>query len=60
MAHAVEKASSLELPTMIESLRGHQFDAAIGSIDFDGKGDVTTQSPSLYVWRGAEYTPLEE
>jgi branched-chain amino acid transport system substrate-binding protein len=56
---AAERTGSLELPAVIESLRGHQFETVLGSIDFDGKGDVTTQSPIWYVWRGGEYMPLE-
>jgi branched-chain amino acid transport system substrate-binding protein len=44
---------------MITSLRGHQFDTVIGPIDFDEKGDVTTQSVILYIWRGGQYMPLE-
>ena len=59
-AQAAEKSGSLQLQAMIASLREHQFDTVLGSIDFDEKGDVTTQSPIWYVWRGSEYVPLEE
>jgi branched-chain amino acid transport system substrate-binding protein len=59
-AQAAEKAGSLELQAMIASLRQHQFDTVLGSIDFDDKGDLAVQSPVLYVWRGGEYMPLEE
>ena len=45
---------------MIRSLREHQFDTVLGSIDFDDKGDVTTQSPIWYVWKGGGYLPLEQ
>jgi branched-chain amino acid transport system substrate-binding protein len=57
-AQAAEQAGSLELPAMIASLREHQFDTVLGPIDFDGKGDVTTQVPVLNVWRGGTYVPL--
>jgi branched-chain amino acid transport system substrate-binding protein len=58
-AQAAEKSGSLELQAMIASLRKHQFDTVLGSIDFDEKGDVTTQTPIWHVWRGGEYMPLE-
>jgi branched-chain amino acid transport system substrate-binding protein len=58
-AQAAEKAGSLELPAMIESLREHQFDTVLGPIDFDDKGDLTVQKPVWYVWRGGTYAPLE-
>jgi branched-chain amino acid transport system substrate-binding protein len=59
-AQAAEQAGSLELPTMIASLRQHQFDTVLGPIDFDEKGDLTVQSPAWYVWRGGTYVPLEQ
>ena len=59
-AQAAEKSSSLESNAMIASLREHQFDTVLGSIDFDEKGDVTTQSPVWYVWRSGKYMPLEK
>jgi branched-chain amino acid transport system substrate-binding protein len=58
-SQAAEKAGSLELQAMIASLRQHQFDTVLGPIDFDEKGDVTTQIPIWHVWRGGEYMPLE-
>jgi branched-chain amino acid transport system substrate-binding protein len=59
-AQAAEKSGSLELEAMIASLREHQFDAVLGSIDFDDKGDLAVQSPVLYVWHAdGEYMPLE-
>jgi branched-chain amino acid transport system substrate-binding protein len=58
-AQAAEKSGSLEIQAMIASLRKHQFDTVLGSIDFDEKGDLTVQNAVLYVWRGGEYMPLE-
>ena len=57
-AQAAQKAGSLELPAMIASLRDHHFDTVLGAIDFDEKGDVTTQTPIWHVWRGGTYAPL--
>ena len=62
-AQAVEKAGSLELPAVIASLRNNQFDTVLGRIDFNDKGDLTSQSPMSspiwYVWKGGNYVPLE-
>jgi branched-chain amino acid transport system substrate-binding protein len=59
-AQAVEKAGSMELQDLIASLRENEFETVLGSIDFDGKGDLTVQSVVWYVWRGGQYVPLEE
>ncbi|RWM76336.1 MAG: branched-chain amino acid ABC transporter substrate-binding protein [Mesorhizobium sp.] len=58
-AQAVEKAGSLELATVIATLRGQEFDTVLGSIDFDDKGDLSTQNWVWYVWRSGEYVPVE-
>ncbi len=58
-AQAVEKAGSPKLQAVIASLRGNQFATVLGRIDFDDKGDLTTQSWVWYVWRGGEYVPVE-
>jgi branched-chain amino acid transport system substrate-binding protein len=60
-AQAANEAGSLELQAMIASLRKHQFDTVLGPIGFDGKGDVTLQSPVLYVWHAnGEHVLLEQ
>jgi branched-chain amino acid transport system substrate-binding protein len=58
-AQAAEKAGSLALPAMIASLREHRYETVLGAIDFDEKGDVTTQTPIWHIWRGGTYVPLE-
>lgn len=58
-AQAVEKASSLELLPVIKSLHENEFSTVLGPIAFDEKGDITTQSPVWYVWKGGEYVPAE-
>jgi branched-chain amino acid transport system substrate-binding protein len=57
---AAEKAGSLELQAMIAALRQHQFDTVLGPIGFDEKGDVTLQSPVLYVWHADGSYMLEQ
>jgi branched-chain amino acid transport system substrate-binding protein len=59
-AQAAEQAGSLELQTMIASLREHQFDTVLGAIDFDEKGDLAVQKPVWWIWRGGTFVPLEQ
>ncbi len=60
-AEAVEKAGTLELDAVIESLRTNQFDTLFGTIGFDQKGDVTGYEPfAWYVWKGGRYVPVGE
>lgn len=59
-AQAVERAGTLELDAVIESLRSNQFDTILGTIGFDGKGDVTGYDPfAWYVWKGDTYEPAD-
>ena len=58
-AQAAAKAGSFELDAMIASLRRHEFDTVLGTIQFDEKGDVTTPSFVWYVWRNGEYVRQE-
>jgi branched-chain amino acid transport system substrate-binding protein len=58
-AKAVEKARTLELDAVIESLRTTQFDTIIGPIGFDENGDVTGYDTFVwYVW-DCKYAPIE-
>ena len=55
-AEAVEKAGTLGLEAVIETLRTHQFDTLVGAIGFDAKGDVTGYKPfEWYIWKGGHY-----
>jgi branched-chain amino acid transport system substrate-binding protein len=58
-AQAVEKAGSLKPQPVIAALRNGQFNTVLGTIDFDEKGDLTTQSWIWYVWRKGEYVPVQ-
>lgn len=58
-AGAVEKARTLELQSVIRSLHENEFSTVLGPIAFDSKGDITTQSPVWYVWKGGTYVPVE-
>jgi branched-chain amino acid transport system substrate-binding protein len=58
-AQAAEKAGSLELLPVIESLHEHEFGTVLGPIAFDAKGDITDQNPAWYVWKGGTYVPVE-
>jgi branched-chain amino acid transport system substrate-binding protein len=57
-AEAAEQVGTLDLEAMIATLRDNEFASVLGLIDFDDKGDVTTQAPIWHVWRGGEYMPL--
>jgi branched-chain amino acid transport system substrate-binding protein len=58
-AQAVEKAGILELKPVVRSLHENEFSTVLGPIAFDAKGDITTQSPVWYVWKGGTYVPVE-
>jgi branched-chain amino acid transport system substrate-binding protein len=59
-ARAVEAAGALDLGTVIAAMRSRQFETGLGQIGFDEKGDVTLQSPVLYVWRADGTYMLEQ
>ena len=59
-AEAVEKAGTLELDAVIETLRTNQFDTLFGTIGFDAKGDVTGYEPfEWYIWQGGNYSAVD-
>jgi branched-chain amino acid transport system substrate-binding protein len=59
LAQAVEKAGTLELDAVIDSLRTNEFDTIYGRIGFDTKGDVTGYEPfTWYVWEDGDYAPV--
>jgi branched-chain amino acid transport system substrate-binding protein len=59
-AEAVEKAGTLELDAVIQSLRTNKFDTLYGQIGFDANGDVTGYEPfAWYVWKGGHYAPVD-
>jgi branched-chain amino acid transport system substrate-binding protein len=59
-AEAVEKAGTLDLEAVIDTLRTHQFDTLVGTIRFDAKGDVTGYEPfEWYIWKGGYYAPID-
>ena len=54
-AQAVEKAGSTDLEKVIASLRSNKFNTVLGSIGFDGKGDVTAPGYVWYIWDKGQY-----
>jgi branched-chain amino acid transport system substrate-binding protein len=58
-AEAVEKAGTLELDAVIETLRNDEFDTVLGRIGFDEKGDVTAPGYVWYVWKDGEHHQLK-
>jgi branched-chain amino acid transport system substrate-binding protein len=59
-AQAVEKAGTFEPEAVAAALHGHQFDAVLGRIGFDDKGDVYGYEPFVwYVWQDDGYAPVD-
>jgi branched-chain amino acid transport system substrate-binding protein len=59
-AQSVEKADTLDLNPVIESLRNQRFDTILGNIGFDDKGDVNGYEPFVwYVWKNGDYVLKE-
>jgi branched-chain amino acid transport system substrate-binding protein len=59
-AQAVQKAGTFESEAVAEALRGSEFDTVLGTIGFDGKGDVTGYDTfAWYVWKDGKYQPVE-
>ena len=59
-AQAVEKAGTIEPKAVAAALRADEFDTVLGTIGFDGKGDVYGFEPFVwYIWREGNYTPVD-
>ena len=58
-SQAAERAGSFELSDLIAALHNHEYRTVLGPMAFDSKGDVTTQAPVWYVWKGGEYVPVQ-
>jgi branched-chain amino acid transport system substrate-binding protein len=59
-AQAVEKAGTVEPKAVAEALRTHEFGTVLGTIGFDGKGDVYGYEPfTWYIWREGNYAPVD-
>ncbi len=59
-AQAVDHARSPDPPAVIEALLGGSFETVLGTIGFDGKGDVTGIDTFIwYVWRDGSYRPAD-
>jgi branched-chain amino acid transport system substrate-binding protein len=59
-AQAVKAAGALDLGAVLAAMHGRQFDTVLGPIGFDEKGDVTLQSPVVYVWHADGSRMLEQ
>ena len=57
---AVEAAGSLDISAVTLAMHSREFDTVLGRIGFDQKGDVTLQSPVVYVWHADGSKMLEE
>ena len=50
-------AHTAEPGPIAKTMHAERFDLVLGSVGFDGKGDVTAQGYVLYVWRDGSFTP---
>ena len=54
-AEAVAKAGSTDVTKVGDALRQGSFETALGTIDFDDKGDNSAPGYVFYVWRDGKY-----
>lgn len=54
-AQAVEAAKSTAFAEVEKAMRAGKFSTLLGTVSFDAKGDVTTPSYKVYVWKNGEY-----
>jgi branched-chain amino acid transport system substrate-binding protein len=59
-AQAVERADSLELAAVAETLRRGRFNTVLGQVAFDFKGDLEDAAWQWNVWTDGDYVPLEQ
>jgi branched-chain amino acid transport system substrate-binding protein len=58
-SQAAEKAGSLDLDKMIETLHQTEFQTVFGTFGFDDNGDMTAPGFVWYVWKEGEYVPVK-
>jgi branched-chain amino acid transport system substrate-binding protein len=59
-AQAVERVGTFETEAVADALRAGEFDAVLGRIGFDAKGDVTGyETFAWYIWKDGTYAPVE-
>ena len=59
-AQAVERAGSVELAAVAETLRRSRFRTVLGQVAFDQKGDLENAAWQWKVWTDGDYVPLEQ
>jgi len=57
-AEAAKKANSIEADKVAAALRGGKFSSAVGSLEFDAKGDIRNPVYNLYIWKGGKSAPM--
>jgi len=55
---AVTEAKSIDTKKIIPILDKNNFDTVLGSIKFDGKGDVTDAAYVFYKWKNGDYSQM--
>ena len=59
-AQAVERAGSVELAAVAETLRRSRFRTVLGQVAFDQKGDLEDAAWQWKLWTDGDYVPLEK
>lgn len=57
LAAAANFAHTQDPRRIAATLHAERFDLVLGTVGFDGKGDVTAQGYVLYVWKDGAFTP---
>lgn len=57
-ADAAKKANSIEADKVAAALRSGKYPSAVGSLEFDAKGDIRDPVYNLYIWKGGKSAPM--
>jgi branched-chain amino acid transport system substrate-binding protein len=57
-AKAAETAKSVKVEDLVKVMRGTKFETVIGTLGFDGKGDVTSPSYVFFEWKDGKYAEM--
>ena len=55
LAQAADKANAKDPKAVEKALKSERFDLILGSVGFDGKGDITAPGYVLYVWKNGSF-----
>ena len=53
------KAKSTDAAAVAKQLRTGKYDSAVGTLEFDAKGDIKNAVYDIYVWKGGKSSPMK-